>query len=77
MLLLVACLASFLLRLIGEIAHAHHLERHCQSNTRRSRAVLSSINLARQVTRKGQLAFPFYEFMAALRHLRRGFMQEF
>src|SRR4051812_35641843 len=31
-LLLVACLASFLLRLIGEIARAHDMERRCQSN---------------------------------------------
>ena len=76
-LLLVACLASFVLRLIGEIARAHHLERQCQSNTRRSRAVLSCINLARQLAGKGQVIFPYYEFMAALRHLRRCFwMQE-
>jgi hypothetical protein len=72
-LLLVACLASFLLRLIGEIAHAHHVERQCQSNTRRSRAVLSCINLARQLAGKGLLVFPYYEFMAALRLLCRRF----
>lgn len=75
-LLLVACLTSFLLRLIGEIAHAHHWERQCQSNTRRSRAVLSVMNLARYLARKGQVVFPYYEFRAALRHLRLRFAQE-
>jgi hypothetical protein len=72
-LLIIACLASYALRLIGEIAHARRLERQCQSNTRRSRAVLSLINLAQQLARKGKLVFPYYAFMAALRHLRQRF----
>lgn len=69
-LLLIACLATFLLRLIGEIAHAHQMERQCQSNTRRSRPVLSLISLARQLIRKESLDFSIFEFFAALRRLR-------
>jgi hypothetical protein len=72
-LLLIACLTTFLLRLIGQIAQANQMERQCQSNTRRSRPVLSLINLARQLARKGHLVFSYHEFMAALRHLRRRF----
>jgi hypothetical protein len=33
-LLLIACLAFFVLRLIGQIAHTQQLERQCQINTR-------------------------------------------
>lgn len=69
-LLLIACLASFLLRLIGEIAHAHHIERQCQSNTRRSRPVLSLLTLARQLIRKRAFDFSIFEYLAALRRLR-------
>ncbi|HJW57141.1 MAG TPA: hypothetical protein VJ577_17905 [Burkholderiaceae bacterium] len=32
--------------------------------------------LRASLAREGQLVFPFYELMAALRHLRRKFMQE-
>ncbi|MFZ1547386.1 MAG: transposase [Candidatus Nitrotoga sp.] len=40
-LLLVACLVSFVLRLSGEVGKARQLEFKFQSNTRRSRPVLS------------------------------------
>lgn len=73
-LLLIACLATYLLRLIGEIAHSHQMERLCQSNTRRSRPVLSLISLARQLVRKEAVEFSIFEYMAALRHLRCHFL---
>jgi hypothetical protein len=75
-LLLIACLASLVLRLIGEIAHEHQMERRCQSNTRRSRPVLSRISLARLLTCKGLLDFSIFEFYAALRRMRSGFRMQ-
>jgi hypothetical protein len=71
-LLLIACLASFVWRLIGEAAKARQLERQCQSNTRRSRAVLSVISLARQLVRKGLAHFCSSDLHAALCRLRDG-----
>lgn len=69
-LLLVACLASFVLRLIGEVGKARQLDFQFQSNTRRSRPVLSVITLALQLVQHGMAAFPPHEFGAALKRLR-------
>ncbi|MEQ1742257.1 MAG: transposase, partial [Candidatus Nitrotoga sp.] len=69
-LLLVACLASFVLRLIGEVGKARQLEFKFQSNTRRSRPVLSVITLALQLIQHGMAAFPPRELGAALERLR-------
>ena len=69
-LLLIACLASFVLRLIGEAGKARQLHLQFQSNTRRSRPVLSVIALALQLVRHGRAAFPPRELNAALARLR-------
>ena len=69
-LLLIGCLASFVLRLIGNVAKSHQLEFQFQSNTRRSRPVLSVITLALLLVRKGLARFPISELEAALRRLR-------
>jgi len=69
-LLLIACLASFVLRLIGEVGKAKQMEFQFQSNTRRSRPVLSVISLALQLVRHGMAAFPPREFRMALDKLR-------
>jgi hypothetical protein len=69
-LLLIACLASFVLRLIGEVGKAKQLEFRFQSNTRRSRSVLSVINLALQLVQHGLAAFPPRELRDALVRLR-------
>jgi len=69
-LLLVACLASFVLRLIGEVGKARQMELQFQSNTRRSRPVLSVISLALQLVQHGMAAFPPREFREALKFLR-------
>lgn len=69
-LLLVACLASFVLRLIGEVGKAQQLDFQFQSNTRRSRPVLSVITLALQLVRHRMAAFPPHELGAALERLR-------
>ena len=69
-LLLVACLASFVLRLIGEVGKAKQLDFQFQSNTRRSRPVLSVISLALQLVQHGMAAFPPREFREALDRLR-------
>lgn len=69
-LLLVACLASFVLRLIGEVGKARQMEFKFQSNTRRSRPVLSVISLALQLVQHGMAAFPPRELNAALERLR-------
>ncbi len=69
-LLLVACLASFVLRLIGELGKARQMEFQFQSNTRRSRPVLSVITLALQLVQHGMAAFPPREFHKALVSLR-------
>lgn len=69
-LLLVACLASFVLRLIGEVGRARQMEFQFQSNTRRSRPVLSVITLALQLVQHGMAAFPPREFREALESLR-------
>jgi len=69
-LLLIACLASFVLRLIGEVGKAKQMEFQFQSNTRRSRPVLSVISLALQLVRHGMAAFPPREFRVALDRLR-------
>lgn len=69
-LLLVACLASFVLRLIGEAGKAKQMDFQFQSNTRRSRPVLSAINLALQLVRHGMAAFPPRVFSEALERLR-------
>lgn len=66
----VACLASFVLRLIGEVGKAKRLDFQFQSNTRRSRPVLSVITLALQLVRQGMAAFPPRELGAALERLR-------
>lgn len=70
MLLLVACLASFVLRLIGEVGKTKQLDFQFQSNTRRSRPVLSVITLALQLVQHGLAAFPPHELGAALKRLR-------
>lgn len=69
-LLLLACLASFVLRLIGEVGKAKQLDFQFQSNTRRSRPVLSVITLALQLVQHGMAAFPPRELGAALERLR-------
>lgn len=69
-LLLIACLALFVLRLIGEAGRARQLEFQFQSNTRRSRPVLSAITLALQLVQHGMAAFPPREFREALDRLR-------
>ena len=69
-LLLVACLASFVLRLIGEVGKARQMGFQFQSNTRRSRPVLSVISLALQLVQHGMAAFPPREFRKALENLR-------
>jgi hypothetical protein len=69
-LLLVACLASFVLRLIGEAGKAKQLDFQFQSNTRRKRPVLSVITLALQLVQHGMAAFPPREFVVALKRLR-------
>jgi hypothetical protein len=70
-LLLIAAIASFMLRLIGEIAKHGHLERQCQSNTRTDRAVLSVITLARQLIRKRAADFTSAALNVALRYIQR------
>jgi hypothetical protein len=69
-LLLIGCLASFVLRLIGEVGKARQMEFKFQSNTRRSRSVLSVISLALQLVQHGMAAFPPREFREALERLR-------
>ena len=69
-LLLIACLASFVLRLIGEVGKAKQLDFQFQSNTRRSRPVLSVITLALQLVQRGMAAFSPRELGAALERLR-------
>lgn len=69
-LLLVACLALFVLRLIGEVGKTRQLAFQFQSNTRRSRPVLSVITLALQLVQHGMAAFPPRELQAALGRLR-------
>lgn len=69
-LLLVGCLAAFVLRLIGEVGKAKQLDFQFQSNTRRSRPVFSVITLALQLVQHGMAAFPPRELGAALERLR-------
>ena len=57
-------------RLVGEVGKALQLEFQFQSNTRRSRPVLSVISLALQLVRHGMAAFPPREFREALERLR-------
>lgn len=73
-LLLVGCLASFLLRLIGEVGKAKQLDLQFQSNTRRLRPVLSVITLALQLVQHGMAAFPPRELGAALERLRYDYL---
>ncbi len=56
-LLLIACLSSFTLRLIGQAAKTRQMEFQFQSNTRRSRPVLSVISLGLQLVRKNLATF--------------------
>ena len=70
-LLLIGALASFVLRLIGEAAKAKQMQFQFQSNTRRSRAVLSVITLARQVVQRGLAAFSPGEINAALARIHQ------
>ena len=70
MLLLVGCLAAFVLRLIGEVGKSKQLDFQFQSNTQRSRPVLSVITLALQLVRHGMAAFPPRELGAAFDRLR-------
>jgi hypothetical protein len=69
-LLLIAYLASFVLRLIGQAAKTRQMEFQFQSNTRRSRPVLSVISLGLQLVRKNLASFPRHELNAALDRLR-------
>jgi hypothetical protein len=68
---LIGALASFVLRLIGEAARARQMQFQFQSNTRRSRPVLSLISLALQIVQKGLFKFPTGEINAALTRLRQ------
>jgi hypothetical protein len=58
------------LRLIGEVAKTQQMEFLFQSNTRRSRPVLSVISLGLQIVRKNLATFPRHEIKAALERLR-------
>lgn len=69
-LLLIGCLAAFVLRLIGEAAQALQMQRRMQSNTRRSRAVLSMIGLGLIVVRKRLADFTASVLHATLDRLR-------
>jgi hypothetical protein len=69
-LLLVACLASFVLRSIGEVGKTRQMEFQFQSNTRRSRPVLFVISLALQLVQHGMAAFTPRELREALESLR-------
>ena len=69
-LLLIACLASFVLRLIGQAAKNKQMEFQFQSNTRRSRPVLSVISLGLHLVRKNLATFPRHELNAVLDRLR-------
>lgn len=69
-LLLIACLASFVLRLVGAAGKARQLDLQFQSNTRRTRPVLSVITLALQLVRHGLHVFPQRELDTALDQLR-------
>ncbi|MEK6210903.1 MAG: hypothetical protein AABM64_11140 [Pseudomonadota bacterium] len=68
---LIGALASFVLRLIGEAARARQMQFQFQSNTRRSRPVLSVISLALQIVQKGLFKLPPGEINAALTRLRQ------
>ena len=68
---LIGALASFVLRLIGEAARARQMQFQFQSNTRRSRPVISVISLALQIVQKGLFKFPTGEINAALTRLRQ------
>lgn len=57
-LLLIALLAFLALWLIGRDALAQGLQFHCQSNTRRTRPVLSLFNLACQLVRRSTSQLP-------------------
>lgn len=70
-LLLIATLALFILRLIGEAAKARQLQFQFQSNTRCSRPVLSVISLALQIVQRGFDTFPASEINIALNRLRQ------
>lgn len=69
-LLLIGCIASFMLRMVGEAARHRHLERQCQSNTRTTRPVLSIVTLARQVLRRPEIAFTCAALNDALRYIQ-------
>jgi transposase len=69
-LLLIGALATFVLRLIGEVAKERQLHRQCQSNTRQSRAVLSVITIARQFIRKTLSVWAKDEFAAVFQRLK-------
>ncbi|RFC31994.1 MAG: hypothetical protein DID92_2727743781 [Candidatus Nitrotoga sp. SPKER] len=58
------------MRLIGEVGKARQMEFQFQSNTRRSRPVLSVISLALQLVQHGMAAFQPQEFRDALARLR-------
>ena len=60
-LLLIAMLAEWLLRLIGIIAHKHNWQRAFQPNTIRNRTVLTLIRLGREV-RKRRRDYPISIF---------------
>ena len=70
-LLLIATLALFVLRLIGEVAKARQLQFQFQSNTRRTRPVLSVITLGLQLVQRGLGAFPPGELNAALAQFKQ------
>ncbi|MES2534446.1 MAG: hypothetical protein V4632_01105 [Pseudomonadota bacterium] len=70
MLLLIGALATFVLRVIGEVAREKQLNRQCQSNTRVSRPVLSVITLARQLVRKTVTVWANEEFDAVFQRLK-------
>jgi len=70
-LLLIAALATFILRMIGQAAAKRDIARHCQSNTRRSRPVLSVITLARQIVCNKLAVFTCAELKAALCDVRK------
>lgn len=68
-LLLIALLAQFLLWIIGLAAKAHQWQRHYQANTVKSRSVLSTIRLGKEVRRRPIQPLQYKELVSALRQL--------
>lgn len=73
-LLLIGALAEFVLRSLGQAARTQQLDRQYQSNTQRSRPVLSVISFGRQLARKALSVLGDGEFSTVFQRLRYGCM---